>query len=340
MSHGITERDGVFAVREPMWHGLGTVLNDYPTIEEAQKIAHPWEPVQEPVYRKIEKVLVDETMIPALPYTETEFVEVDDFKAIVRSDTSSTLAVQPSTYSPVSNQTLYDIAEAIEGEAEGSVQLETGGTILGGRKVWLLIRLRDPITVNGDPHGATIPYFALQNAHDGSGSFRGQATFTRIVCDNTSKVADMDAKARGTEFTFRHTQSVHDRIEEAKQALAGWRESVESWKEMNDYLNTLRVGHAQREEFLEEFIPSPPPHTSTHRVMVNVETARQTLRDILDGPTCEGVNGTAYGMVAASVEYLQHYRKARSQETRFKRAMLERNQIISDATDIALRVSV
>ena len=53
MSHNITERDGVFTVREPAWHRLGEVLPDYPSREQAQKIAHPWEPVSEPVYRKV-----------------------------------------------------------------------------------------------------------------------------------------------------------------------------------------------------------------------------------------------------------------------------------------------
>ena len=338
MAHEIQSTDGVFAVRQPMWHGLGNVLDDYPTIAEAKQIAHPWEPEVEPVYRRVERVLVDESTNPALPYTDVSFEEITDHKAIVRSDTGRLLDVQSDTYEPVLNQTMYDIAEAIEGEAKGSVMLETGGSLSGGRKVWLLVRLRDPLQVNGDPHGTTVPYFALQNAHDGSGAFRGQATMTRIVCANTSQVADMDARARGTEFVFHHTKSVHDRIEDAKQALAGWRESIGVWQEMSDHLNTLRVGMEQREAFIEEFIAMPPPHVASARVRNNVEEARAQMRSILDGPTCEGIGHTAHGLVAASVEYLNHYRRARSEETRFKRVYLSRNQIVTDATEIALKV--
>lgn len=339
MAHEIQSTDGVFAVRQPMWHGLGNVLDDYPTIAEAKQIAHPWEPQVEPVYRRVEHVLLDESTSPALPYTDVSFEEITDHKAIVRSDTGRLLDVQSDTYEPVLNQTMYDIAEAIEGEAKGSVMLETGGSLSGGRKVWLLVRLRDPLQVNGDPHGTTVPYFALQNAHDGSGAFRGQATMTRIVCANTSQVADMDARARGTEFVFRHTASVHDRIEDAKQALAGWRESITVWQEMSDHLNTLRVGMEQREAFIEEFIAMPPPHVASTRVRNNVEEARQQMRTILDGPTCEGIGHTAHGLVAASVEYLNWARRARTEETRFKRTYLSRNAIVTDATELALKVS-
>lgn len=334
MAHNITKRDNLWTVREPAWHGLGEVLSDYPTVAEAQQIAHPWEPVTEPVYRK-------QVWWNSLTgQEEVQFEEVTDHKAVVRSDDGYLLDVATDTYEPVDNQTMYDIAEAIEGEAKGSVMLETGGSLKGGRKVWLLVRLRDPLTVEGDPNGATIPYFALQNAHDGSGAFRGQATFTRIVCDNTSRASDLDARSRGTEFTFRHTQSVHDRIDEAKQALAGWRESVSAWQEISDHLNTLRVGHAQREEFIAEFIPQPPPHVASDRVRHNVDVAQQQMRDILDGPTCEGISDTGHGLVSASVEYLQHYRRANSRETRFKRSYLESNAIITDAVEIARKVGV
>ncbi len=48
--------------------------------------------------------------------------------------------------------------------------------------VWVLVRLKEPLMVKGDKRGETIPYFALQNSHDGVGAFRGQATMTRIVC--------------------------------------------------------------------------------------------------------------------------------------------------------------
>lgn len=332
MAHNITERDGFFTVRQPAWHGLGDVLDDYPTIQEAKSIAHPWEPVTEPVYRAVPAIADDGTLT-------TSFEPITGHQAVVRSDDSSTLGIVSSTYEPVRNSELYEIAEALEGVSPGEVRLETGGSLLGGKKVWLLVRMSDPLTVDGDPHGAVIPYFALQNSHDGSGAFRGQATMTRIVCDNTSQMADMDAKARGTEFAFSHTKNVQDRIDQAKEALAGWRTSIEEYQRMQEHLLTLEIDKDTAEHFIEKFIPLPKMHTVSDRVVANVDAARTDLRNLLYGETNEGVSGTAYGLVAASVEYLNHSRATRSEESRFKRAYLDRSRLTADAVALALELA-
>jgi hypothetical protein len=304
MSHEITERDGLFTVRQPAWHGLGTLLEDYPTRADAQHFSMPWEPVAEPVFRR-----VVEHRHPGPDLTRYE--EITGMYLNARSDDGHVIGVVNDSFTTVSNNELWDIAEAIEGEDTGAVQYETGGSLKGGRKVWLLLRLREPIVIPGDPRGATIPYYSLQNSHDGSGAFRGQATMTRIVCDNTSQIADMDSEARGTSFEFRHTKNVHD----------------------------LRLTDEQVTLFIEQFVPMPPPHATSDRVVANVDKARGQLREILAGPTCEGIGNTGYGMVQASVEYLNHVRKAQSTESRFKRAYLERSAITADAVELAEAVA-
>lgn len=357
MAHNITERDGMFTVREAAWHGLGEVLQDYPTRQAAQELAHPWEPISEPVYRRVpvlhehdpgcyrggwsgqNAVDYDRTLVCERPVLVDQYEEIEDAQAIVRSDNGTTLGVVSGTYEPVKNAEMYDIAEAIEGEAKGSVRFETGGSLKGGRKVWLLIRLNEPLVLRDDKITATIPYYALQNAHDGSGSFRGQSTLTRIVCDNTSQLADMDAQARGTEFVFRHTANVRDRIEEAQNALAGWREGLQQWRLQQEVLLARTVTPHQEREFVERFIPMPPPHAVSDRVVNNVDTARDQLQGIIRGETLEGVHGTAYGLVQASVEYLNHARKARSAETRFKRNYLDRDRIVTDAVELVREVA-
>ena len=331
MAHNITERDALFTVREPAWHRLGHVFDEYPTRQQAQEIAHPWEPVTTPLYIQ-EPTLQRDGELAAEP------VEVPGYRAVQRSDSGAVLGVVSDTYGVVSNDEMYDIAEALEGEAGGDVRFETGGSLKGGAKVWLLVRLRDPLTLRGDAETATIPYYALQNAHDGSGSFRGQATMTRIVCDNTAQMADLDARQRGTEFTFRHTRNVRERIEEARTALAGWRESVDAYRMMSEHLASQRIFRAQHHGFVQRFIPAPPPSTASDRVMANVEEARRAWLEIYTGQTTEALRGTRWGLVQASVEYLQHARRARSEESRFQRAYLDRNRLVQDAMRIAQEV--
>lgn len=331
MVANITTRDGFFTVRQPAWHGLGTVLEDYPTRAEAQAIAHPWEPISEPLYRQVP--VVEENGDLTVKYVEAETVRL-----VARSDDGAELGGNSPTYEPVTNTEMWDIAEALQGD-NTDVLYETGGSLLGGRKVWLLLRLAEPIVVKGDPNGAVIPYYALQNAHDGSGSFRGQATNTRIVCDNTSIMADLDARSRGTEFVFRHTKNVKDRVEEAKEALAGWRESIDEWQRLSALMLATEVDEWGLEDFVARFIPMPPPHMASERVAHNVHEAQDQWRSIWDGPTCEGIAGTVYGLVQASIEYQEHYRRARTDETRFRRAYLDRSTIVADATRLAWEVA-
>lgn len=334
--HNITSTDGVFSVREPMWHSLGTVLDDYPTREEVERLVFPWEPVAEPIYRR-ETYVVDHGF--ANIEFQDRYSEVEGERLIARSDSGAPLGVVRDSYQLVTNRELLDIAEQIESSGS-DVRYETGGSLKGGAKVWLLLRLAEPIVLKGDPNGAVLPYYALQNDHTGAGTLRGQGIMTRIVCDNTSRAADLEAAARGTEFAFRHSGSITQRVEEAKTALAGWRESIEQWHAYNEHLINLRVSLAQRDEFIERFIAAPPAGTVSERVLRNVEEARGTLRSILASETCADVDLTAYGLVQAAIEYAQHARAARSIESRFRRAYLDRSEITTSAVRIAESVAL
>lgn len=340
MGHQITATDNLFSVREMPWHGLGTVLSEYPSRDEAQSIAHPWEPVTAPVFRQVP--FISEDGEPGVRYEA-----IEGQQEVVRSDNNAHIGVTNDTLGIVTNSEMYDIAEAVAGLGS-DVRYETGGTLRGGRSVWLLLRLDEPLVLAGDPNGATLQYFALQNSHDGGGSFRGQAINTRIVCANTSRMADMSAKASGTEIVFRHTKNVKDRIEEAKQALAMWRTSVDEWRVFNEHLLTMRVTDAQREEFIERFVPAPEAAIVSKRVLTNIENARGDLRTIFASETSEGVKNTAYGLVQGAVEYSQWFRSTRGKsdqdraENLFRRSFLDRDRLVQSAArmaqDIALSV--
>lgn len=333
MAHNITERDGFFTVREPAWHGLGVVLTDYPTRAEAQAIAHPWDPIEAPVYRKTPMIT------PSGDLTEG-FEQVEGSKMIERSDTGHTLGVVNETLGLITNTEMWDVAEGV-GDLGTDIQIETAGSLSGGEKVWILLRLTEPLQVKGDPNGAAIAYLGFQNAHNGSGSFRAQAVNTRIVCDNTSSAADVEAKRNGYEFTFRHTVNVKDRIEDAKGAVAMWRHGIEVWHEAMEHYVTERVTVDQRELFIERFQPMPNTALISDRVRGNVEEARAELRTILTGPTSEGVDLTTYGLIQGTIEWASHVRRTRGAsekaraESRFKRSMLSTDRLTTDIVTLA-----
>jgi phage/plasmid-like protein (TIGR03299 family) len=332
----MTSSDGFFAVRQAAWHGLGHVFEDYPKREEAQQLAHPWEPAAVPIFTKITKVEKDP--ITGQEVTLEHYEEIQGHVANIRDDNRHELGVVPKSYNLVQNSQLWDVAQALE-QSGPDVMYETGGSYGGGKGVWVLIRLKEPLMVKGDPHGETIPYYALQNNHDGTGAFRGQATMTRIVCANTSQIADMEAKARGTSFSFRHSKNVDDRIEEAREALAGWRQALADWQDTSQDLITKPVSEGNAVRFLHKFIPMPPRNLISEKVEQNVYAARAQWKEAYEGITGEGIKGTAYGLVQASIEYQEWYRRANNSESRFKRSFLSRNTIVSDAVALALTAS-
>jgi phage/plasmid-like protein (TIGR03299 family) len=332
MSHEITATDNMFSVREMPWHRLGEVLEDYPTRAEAQAKVHGWEPVAQPLYRRIPSVDADGNLTSA-------YEEVEGYVAQERSDTGALIATTSTTYTTVTNDELWDVAEAIQDVPQGDVLYETGGSLGGGKKVWLMLRLAEPLIIPGDPNGATVPFYMLQNNHDGLGSFRGSATQIRAVCANTIRQADIDAQTRGTEFVFSHTKNVTERIEEARQALAGWRDSVEAYQQIAALMLGAKVSKRGEREFLERFIPAPPSFMTSDRVKTNIEEAREAVMAVYNSVTCEGIRGTAWGLMQAASEYSEHVRKANSMESRFRRALLEKNHIMTSAKVFALEAA-
>lgn len=347
MAHNITERDTVISVRDAGWHGLAQVLDDYVTPEEARQMAFPWEPVTTPLFRAVPVIAEDGTLT-------TSYEEVPDVVGVERSDTSEFFGAVSRTLGETlphtGNKALTEVAEAVESIASGDVRVETAGSLKGGRKVWMLLRMQEPITLGrkglAAEATATLHYFALQTSHDGTGSFRGQALETRIICDNTSQAADLEAEQQGTEFTFRHTSGVAERVDEAKEAIAGWRDSIERYNLMMEHMLTVPVTPAQITEFRDLFLPMPvSKKTVSDRVLNNIEVARSQFNTLMEGITLAGVDDTAYGLVQAAIEFQQHVRGVRADsdlaraESRFKRAYLDRDNLTTVAVNLAREVA-
>lgn len=333
MAHMITGTDAMLSVHEMPWHGLGAVLSDYPTREEAQALAHPWEPVEQPVYRRIPQITAEGDL-------HEEFVEVEGSKVIERSDNGQTLGIVNESFGIVGNGQMWDVIEAV-GKIGTDIKIETAGSLEGGKRVWSLLRLTEPIAIKGDPQGETLAFLAFQNGHTGQAAFRAQAVNTRIVCANTSAAADVEAKRHGYEFTFKHTSGVQSRIDEAKATVAMWREGVTQWQMAMEHLITERVSPVQQEWFVTQFQPMPPEHLITDRVRNNVETARNELRGILTSQTQVDISHTAYGLYMAGIEWVQHFRQVKGKDERarmeshFKRSMMGDNALRKSILTVA-----
>ena len=328
MSHEISKTDKVFAVRQPTWHGLEDLLHEHPTRDEAEKLVHDWQVIREPLYRQVP--FINDAGEPDALYQL-----VDEYELNVRSDTARELAVVPTSRVEVQPHEMWDLAELIQGE-DKNVIFETAGSLREGRDVWILIKLNEPVTINGDPQGMSLPYFALQNSYEPGTAFRGQATNIRIVCANTSRATDLFAEAQGTNFSFRHGSNLHERVEEIREALAGWRHSISEWKLQKEFLFTQKVTTPQINWFVEQFIPEPHATQTTDRVKDNIEVARtELLFELFNGLT-NGINHTSLGLFEAASSWNEHVRAAQTPLSRFKRAVLSPTDVLFQARELAV----
>jgi phage/plasmid-like protein (TIGR03299 family) len=316
--------ESMFSVREMPWHGGGLVLGEYPgSWGEARRLAGlGWEPVAEPVYALAG---VDGVGGP-------RYEPVDGWKRIARSDTGATLSVNRDSYTLIGNAEMGEVVEAVL--AQANVRWETAGALDGGRSVWCLAALDEPISLPGDDT-VTMPYLAVTNRHDGGGSCALRATAVRIVCANTFRAAEMEGERTGLTFAFRHSRNWRERVQDARDAVAGARREMAGYRELARDLLDIRVTPRQRELFVRQFVPMPPDGLVTDRVAANVEEARAALRAILESRTTAAVAHTAYGLVQAAGEYLDHVRRARTWETRLNRTLIRPEPLKAKALGLA-----
>ena len=186
----------MFSVREMPWHREGLVLDEYPTDwPAARKLAGlEWDPIGLDVY----------TLAGTDGDGREIYQVIPGFKQVVRSDTDAALSIQSDTYTIIDPTEMGGILAAVMEKVGGALRFETAGSLDGGRKVWALISLDEPIQVPGDS-SLTLPYFAFANAHDGTGACALWATSVRVVCANTCGV-NVAYGRNGDESDRRHVQ--------------------------------------------------------------------------------------------------------------------------------------
>jgi phage/plasmid-like protein (TIGR03299 family) len=354
----------MFSVREMPWHkpmtgDRTTVTEGYPqSFAEARKLAGlDWDPIAVPAverlmtaaeYRdKMTGILSNAAMRPVeataqmlADLYERSLRTDKDFRRIVRDDTMATLSYQRDSYNIIPNSAFGEIIQSILDTEPDKVKLETGGCLGGGRRVWMLARVDNPVQLPGD-RSLTVPYLGLTSSHDGQASCAARLTTVRIVCGNTFSAAEAEGERSGAVYSFSHRSDWRGRMGEAREALMYAREQTQEYIESMTELLGVKVTPEQELLFLREFIPSPPDGLVSDRVARNIDEARAAVMGFLDSPTVDGsgIRGTAYGLVQAAGEYLDHARRAQTWETRMNRSLLRAEPLKAKAAQLAREVA-
>ncbi|RMF54180.1 MAG: DUF932 domain-containing protein [Bacteroidetes bacterium] len=270
MAHEITSTDNVVLHKNRAWHGLGVVVEDAPTLDEALTLAGlDWEVWQLPL---------------TASSPDGSRIEVDSHVLNVRSDTGDALGVVGAGWTPIQNRVaLVDFVEALAEEGQSmNVRVETMGSIQAGRKVWCLAK-GESFAIGRGQDDEVVPYLLVCQGHDGSMALRVVPTSVRVVCRNTLELAVGSESTgwRSTAYTIRHSGDVMDKVAEARQALRHWGVAVDDSRDRLSYMASRDVegGRQALEEFwtsvYERQFGAIPQHADA--VMATSEKARKAI---------------------------------------------------------------
>lgn len=263
-------------VREKPWHGLGTEVSEAPCSEEALRLAGlDWNVRQENVFNARGGV-------------------IEGFKANVRDSDDSVLGVVGDRYRVVQNSQAFEFTDNLIG---GEVRYETAGSLRGGKQIWLLAKMPE-MKIAGD---AVEPFLCFTNAHDGSSGVRVCMTPIRVVCNNTLNVALATAKRT---WSMRHTESVHDRLNEARDCLFRAEDYMDELAQYADMAANKTIHDDEIREILDQLFPVADD--ASDREKANVAKIKDEYMVCYFAPDLLKFRGTAWGAINAMSDLVTH----------------------------------
>ncbi|WP_295715789.1 DUF932 domain-containing protein [Mucilaginibacter sp.] len=323
------------SVKEKAWHGLGTVIENYPTSAEAIRYAQ----LDYTVEKRNLFTYGDDTN----PETEDNDVvmewrvDVPDHYATVRTDTDEVLGVVGKDYEVVQNVNAFEFFDSIVGGKDG-VLYETCGALGKGERIFITAKLPDYIRVGRDD--LIEQYLFLTTSHDGYGSITAAFTPVRIVCANTLNAA-MRNHSNG--IKIRHTASANERLKQAHHLLGITNQLADELEEVFNRWAKIRItDHAVKKLIQVAMAPNK-------EVLQNLQTGKQdelsttynnmvssVMEYALTSPTQQEATtkGTLFGAYNAVTGYFQNVRNYKDDESKFKSIMygtgLQRSQSAFD----------
>ncbi|WP_114418959.1 DUF932 domain-containing protein [Marinospirillum perlucidum] len=290
-------------VGETPWHGLGNQLTEKQPLEVwSEQAGMNWQIEESPVH-----------FIARGDNHLGELLAYPDSKVLYRSDTQEPLSVVGNRYKVVQPEEILEFYRDLT-EISG-FELETAGVLKGGRKLWALARTGQTGVLKGKDR--TNAYVLLATACDGSMATTAQFTSVRVVCNNTLAVALQDQGAAATSVKVRHSTAFDG--EKVKKELGI---SVSSWSRFMDQMKELSnrpVRIKESEDFFRKVFTDPNARNPD-----NNQKAMARALELFDGhgrgSDLASARGTAYGLLNAVTEFVDHERRARNTDYRLDSA--------------------
>lgn len=290
--NGITGLSEMAYVGEKPWHGLGQTLEAGASIEEWQAAAGlNWEIKRSSVH-----------------YHNGDLLELPTHDVLFRNDTNTPLSVVSRKYKEIQPAEILEFFRDLI--ADDGFQLETAGTLLGGRRIWALAKTGlSGEVVSNDVVNA---YLLLVTSYDQALATTAQYTSVRVVCNNTLHMSlQQDVENR---VKIRHN-TVFDPTKVKGQL------GLNAKVHYDSFMNKMR-------QYSERSMSVDAARDLVERLMVikgvtgDVQKSRgfKSIMELFDGggkgSQLPGVAGTQWGLINAVTEYADFHIRASSQDKR------------------------
>lgn len=311
-----------YAGAEP-WHGLGNRLPAQQSIEVWQAAAGmDWQILESPVRFMAESAGALGS-IHSFP----------EQKVLYRSDNKEALSVVSQRYQVVQPREVLEFYRDLT-DVSGYA-LETAGVLKGGRKFWALARTGQASSLKGND--LVEGYLLLATSCDGTLATTATPTTVRVVCNNTLAIA-----LNGAPLAVKVPHSTRFDAQAVKRQLGI---AVAQWDGFMYRMRTLAErkvkSHEAMSYFLRVMCDAQPGHVESAG-LAN-ERALKRVQALYDGQgkgaELDAAKNTAWGLLNAVTEYVDHERRARSTEYRIDSAWFGQGAAIKQrALDTALQL--
>ena len=282
---------------EKPWHGLGNKLTTLQPLDVWKRQAGmDW--------------MIEESEVRYITgnHTVGAIHTFPEQKVLYRSDTKRPLAVVSKRFQVVQPEEVLEFYRDLTEHA--GFELETAGVLKEGRKFWALARTGQSTTLKGKDQ--VNGYLLLATACDGSLATTVQFTSVRVVCNNTLQIALGDN--RGAVKVPHRSEFNADVVKQQLGiTVAPWNRFVSKMKDLVACpVDPDSVDGLLRRMLTYPGQPGQPP-------VVN-EQAMRSVRALYGGggrgAQLASSRGTAWGLLNSVTEYVDHHRRARSDDHR------------------------
>lgn len=250
-----------------------------------------------------------------------------DKNVLLRSDTGAPLGMVSPDYNIVQP---YEVLEFFRNLTDtAGFQLETAGTLFGGSQFWATAKVAEAKVSGWDKIGG---YVLINTSADGSRKTTVRDTTTCVVCANTLAMA-LDGASKKV-VTVSHRENFD--AERVQRAMGLSEEHFTAFIEAANTLTKVKVGEAAAEQFVLQLLRSSASKAQAvgddeDDDSMEVESSRKPrgmdlILGLFDGAglgaTQKGRAGTAWGLVNAVTEYVDHHATAKSLSHRLQRAWM------------------